>query len=282
MSDGKALWTQIQSRKVAIGRAAVWFMGQHGFVIKLAGKIICIDLFLSEGHGRLVPPPLSPSDVRGADLIIGTHDHIDHIDRPIWPGLAAASPHAVFIVPELVRQNICTELKLDAGRVRGLDDGRHIDFGPLRITGVAAAHEFLDQDPKTGCHRFLGCVIEADGLAIYHAGDTCLYEGFHDRLRRWHKLDLMLLPINGRDGTRLRKNILGNMTFQEAADLAGTIKPGVVVPTHFDMFAANLGDPTAFADYVQVKYPQQRVHVPRVGECFEVELRTAQDKAQPR
>jgi L-ascorbate metabolism protein UlaG (beta-lactamase superfamily) len=272
MTSGSALWTEIQSRPVPSGQAALWFMGQHGFVIKLAGKIICIDLFLTAGHGRLVPPPLSPANVRGADLIIGTHDHLDHIDRPSWPAFAAASPDAVFVVPELVRQSVCAELKLDPKRLQGLDDGRQIDLGPLQITGVAAAHEFLDQDPATGCHRFLGCVIEAEGLAIYHAGDTCLYEGLLDRLRRWPNLALMLLPINGRDGRRLRKNILGNMTFQEAADLAGTIKPGLVVPAHFDMFAANLGDPDAFVDYVQVKYPKQPALVPRVGECFLIGL----------
>lgn len=267
---GKELWERIQASQVPRGSARVWFMGQHGFVIKLANKLICIDLYLSENESRLVPPPVAPAEVRGADMIIGTHDHIDHIDRPIWPALAAASPGATFIVPELVREGVCRDLGLDGTRVVGLDDHRHVTLGPIKLSAIPSAHEFLNRDPETGLHPFLGIVIEADGVAIYHAGDTCLYEGLHANLRRWQHLDAMLIPINGRDAWRYKKNVLGNMTFQEAADLAGTIKPGVAVPTHFDMFAFNPGDPQAFADYVEAKYPGLPVQIPRVGESFDV------------
>ena len=45
-----------------------------------------------------------------------------------------------------------------------------------------------------------------------------------------------------------------NMTFQEAADLAGELRPGLVIPGHWDMFADNPGDPDAFTDYLAVKY----------------------------
>ena len=44
------------------------------------------------------------------------------------------------------------------------------------------------------------------------------------------------------------------MTFQEAADLAGELRPGLVLPGHWDMFADNPGDPEAFMDYLNVKY----------------------------
>ena len=45
------------------------------------------------------------------------------------------------------------------------------------------------------------------------------------------------------------------MTFQEAVDLAGELKPTAVIPGHWDMFADNPGDPAAFADYLDAKYP---------------------------
>jgi L-ascorbate metabolism protein UlaG (beta-lactamase superfamily) len=47
------------------------------------------------------------------------------------------------------------------------------------------------------------------------------------------------------------------MTFQEAADLAGELRAGTVLPGHWDMFEGNLGDPDAFADYADAKYPGQ-------------------------
>ena len=45
------------------------------------------------------------------------------------------------------------------------------------------------------------------------------------------------------------------MTFQEAADLAGELSPRAVIPGHWDMFADNPGDPAAFEDYLDAKYP---------------------------
>ena len=43
----------------------------------------------------------------------------------------------------------------------------------------------------------------------------------------------------------------------EAADLAGELRPGLAIPGHWDMFAGNTGDPDAFMDYIDAKYPGQ-------------------------
>ena len=67
-------------------------------------------------------------------------------------------------------------------------------------------------------------------------------------------IDAALLPINGRDGARYRVGFIGNMTFQEAVDVAGELGPKLALPGHWDMFAENPGDPAAFADYLDAKY----------------------------
>ena len=115
----------------------------------------------------------------------------------------------------------------------------------------------------------LGLVFEVNGCTFYHAGDTCIYEGLQTKLREW-ELDVMLLPINGRDAKRLAAGCIGNMTYQEAADLAGALRPRVVIPAHYDMFANNSGDPTAFAEYVRIKYPDLRAHICIHGQRFEI------------
>ena len=135
----------------------------------------------------------------------------------------------------------------------------------MRISAIAAAHEFLDQDEKTGHYPYLGFIIEAEDLTIYHAGDTCVYDGMISKLRRWN-FDLMMLPINGRDAVRLKANLIGNMTFQEAVDLAGTLETRYVVPAHYDMFSDNPGNPKAFADYLGVKFPGVHAIIPDYGE----------------
>lgn len=261
---GTTLVQAIQATIPAAGEAVIWWLGQHSFIVRFANATVYIDPFLSDHGKRRVPPLLKPEEAVNADIVVGTHDHRDHIDREIWPALAAAAPEAVFVVPERLRAGLVQDLKLAPARVVGIDDGREYSRGGVRIDGLPAAHELVDRCPETGLNRFIGVVVSCDGCSVYHSGDTCLYEGLHERLRAL-KPTAMLLPINGRDAERLARNCIGNMTFQEAADLAGAIRPRLTVPAHFDMFLGNMEDPRRFADYMRIKYPDLRTIIPEYG-----------------
>lgn len=265
MRTGQDLIRDIDSCQVPEGSVAAWWLGQHSFVVKAGDSVIYIDPFLTPMERRQVPPLLTPEQVCHASLICGTHDHVDHIDREVWPALAKASPGARFVVPDLLRESLARDLAVPDERFVGLDDGRTARIGDVRITGVAAAHEFLDRDPASGRHPYLGYVMEANGCAVYHSGDCCIYEGLQTKLRRWN-LDVAFLPINGRDAQRLAAGCIGNMTYQEAADLAGALRPGLTIPAHYEMFANNSQDPEPFLDYMRVKYPHLKTLRPEHGE----------------
>ncbi|MEW6250805.1 MAG: MBL fold metallo-hydrolase [Planctomycetota bacterium] len=264
MLTGRDLIADIDAYQPRRGEFALWWLGQHGFVLKLGRTVFYIDAYLTPDPRRLVPPLLRPEEVANADFILGTHDHGDHIDRPAWPALAAASPNAKFMVPLLLRSRLCSELGLPPARVIGLDDQRTFSRGNLRLTGIAAAHEELAPDPANGCHPALGYVIAAGSATIYHAGDCCVYAELSTQLRRWD-LDLMILPINGRDDVRRAAGIIGNMDAYEAAGLAGVVAPGCVVPSHYDMFADNPGDPQLFAGHLRERHPEQKFVLPEHG-----------------
>ena len=254
------LLADIDSCQVNSGELALWWLGQHSFIAKFGRTIVYLDPFLTPLKGRAVPPLLAPNEIAHADLIFGTHDHADHIDRPVWPALAKASPRARFVVPALLKKRLANELGIPDERFIGLDDGQSVTAGGLKISAVAAAHEFLDQDPRTGQYPYLGYILEGNGCTLYHAGDCCIYEGLQTKLRQW-KIGVALLPINGRDAVRYASGCIGNMTYQEAADLAGAIEAGLAIPAHYDMFAANSADPRAFTEYMRVKYPARKTHV---------------------
>ena len=128
-----------------------------------------------------------------------------------------------------------------------------MQIGDITIHAIPAAHEFLSPDGE-GRYPCLQYIIEGSGKRIYHAGDTLRYEGMLPLLQAFGPIDAALLPINGRDGARYRRDCIGNMTFQEAVDLAGELRAGLVIPGHWDMFADNPGNPRAFADYLDAKY----------------------------
>lgn len=263
------LINQVVAWSGAGARAAFWWLGQASVVLKIKNKVIYIDPYLHPHELRLVPPLLKPAQVTNADLVLCTHDHEDHLDHWALPGIAAASGQAVFVVPAPSRRTVI-DLGIDSARVVGLNAEQKHQAGGITITAVKAKHEFFDQS-EDGAFPYLGYVIQTDDVSVYHAGDTLVYDGLALRLMECGKLTLMFLPINGRDAARYRMGCLGNMTYQEAVDLAGELRPQLVVPMHYDMFAFNSEDPKKFADYLEVKYPGAHSWVGLPGARVEVQ-----------
>lgn len=266
LNKGIDLINEVDKCTVKSGNAAFWWIGQAGYIVKLDDTIIYLDAFLSERNDRNIPPLLKPKEVVNADFIFGSHDHADHIDRDVWHQISLSSPKAKFVVPKLLIKALSKDLKISESRFIGLDDNMTVSDKNIKITGVAAAHEFLDQDQQTGNFPYLGFIIEGNGCKIYHSGDTCIYEGLYSKLRKLGRLDIMFIPINGRDAERYARNCIGNMTYQEAADLAGTIRPKIAVPGHYEMFTGNSENPSLFADYMDVKYPKVKYWIGKHGE----------------
>jgi L-ascorbate metabolism protein UlaG (beta-lactamase superfamily) len=106
---------------------------------------------------------------------------------------------------------------------------------------VPAAHESIHKDEQGRCN-YLGYVVEFGNWTVYHSGDTVHYPGMEDILRRW-KIDLALLPINGRDPAR---RVAGNLNGHEAASLAKAIGARMVIPCHYEMFSFNTATPDEF------------------------------------
>ena len=257
----------VQDTSTPFGTAALWWMGQMGLWVKLGETVLSMDYFASEREDRRVPPPVPAEQVRGIDAFLGTHDHLDHIDHEAWQVWAKNCPEALFVFPALHAEAVTAD-GITPERQRGMGEGHACQIGDVTVRAIAAAHEFLHADPDTGLHPCLQYIIEGNGVRLYHAGDTLRYEGMLGKLQALGHIDAALLPINGRDGERYRRNCIGNMTFQESADLAGELRPGVVIPGHWDMFAGNLGDPAAFADYLDAKYPGLPCRIPVIGETI--------------
>ncbi|MBT3268194.1 MBL fold metallo-hydrolase [Candidatus Poribacteria bacterium] len=262
MLQHEALLADVTSYESAPGSVAFWWMGQHSFIVRLGNHTIYIDPYLTPSDSRRTPPLLRPDEVTNADIVLCTHDHGDHIDPGAVPGIAAASPEAFFVAPRTARQRML-DLEVDPVRLVSLDaEDTYVAEG-IRVTAVKGKHEFFDRDEALG-YPYLGYVIEAGDVTVYHAGDTILYDGLIATLAPW-RIDVAFLPINGRDARRLKANCLGNFTFQEAVDVAGDIEAGYAVPTHYEMFEFNSADPQDFVDYLAVKFPAIRTWVGEPG-----------------
>ena len=243
-------------------RVTITWLGQMGLRVEIGGKKLLIDYFASDAPGRRIAPPIPMDGVADIDAFLGTHDHLDHIDHGAWRVWARTCPEARFIFPSMHARAVTGD-GIPAERQLPVDAGGCVRLGEVTIRAIPAAHEFLAPDEQ-GRFPCLQYIVEGGGRRIYHAGDTLRYEGMLPALKAFGPIDAALLPINGRDGKRYRSDLIGNMTFQEAADLAGELRPTLVIPGHWDMFASNPGDPDAFADYLDAKYgPGIRCVIPK-------------------
>lgn len=255
---------------------AMWWLGQASIALRGAGTTLYIDPFFSDYPNRLVPPPFAPAMAAPADYVLCTHEHADHFDPQTLSGLAQASPNARFVVPLPVVEQM-QALGIAPERVLGVQPGEVVHLDAVTLFSVPACHglkappatydfEFVEREGKS-LYRFLGYILEVGGVRLYHAGDTVIYEGLVERLREM-EIDLAFLPINGRNYFREQHNIVGNMDEREAADLAVAAGVKLLVPIHYEMFAANQGRPGTLVDYVQARYPQLSCLIPAHGRRF--------------
>ena len=262
------------------GRVALWWLGQAGFAVRFGGRAFWIDPYLSDSlavkyrhaefqHVRLMPPPIDPETVGELDWIFCTHRHGDHMDGPTLGALARGTA-CRFHVPASAVEHATAALHLPAERVVALRAGRAVALDrDVRLTPIPSAHEALDVNER-GEHLYLGLIFRLGGLTIYHAGDCCPYDALADALRP-HRVDIALLPVNGRDAFRAERGVPGNFHFEEALALCETLEIPRLIPHHVGMFAFNTVDPADLRARIDRSAGRVAVHVPELGRALVLE-----------
>jgi L-ascorbate metabolism protein UlaG (beta-lactamase superfamily) len=211
---------------------------------------------------------MTAAPIRGAELtdvawVFASHKHSDHLDPGTLPDLFRASPDARLVLPAAL-VDYAAGLGLDRARLVGTRGDETIQAGALTVHPLPSAHPGLDYDETSG-YPFLGFVFQVDGLTLYHSGDTLVYDGLAERLKRF-SIDIAFLPINGTDERRNQLHVPPNMNAAEAVALAREVGVKLVIPHHYDMFTfntADVGEFTGLADAAGQPYA-----VLRCGERF--------------
>lgn len=238
----------------ATGDLEFAWMGQAGFVFKVGTLLIGIDLYLSDSlaekyrtsyfpHKRMMPPPISPQQVKPLAVLASTHGHTDHMDAgtigPIYRDSGERGP--LFICPRAETAK-AMERGVPTNRILCLDAYETFIASPkgkegYAFTALPAAHEGLSQD-SAGNHLYLGYVMDIAGYRIYHSGDCIPYPDLGKTLRAL-EIDIALLPVNGRDEARSSHGVPGNFTIDEAIRLKAEAGIPLIVAHHFGLFDFN-------------------------------------------
>lgn len=235
-------------------RLHLWWLGQSGVLVQWQGHHLLIDPYLSDSltrkyagtgrpHVRMTERVVAPERLDFVEVVTSSHNHTDHLDGETLIPLMKANPGLTVVVPRANLSVAAERLQVRPGRLTPIRVGdATLPLGPFSLEAIPAAHESIEQD-ENGDHRFQGYVIQAGPWTLYHSGDCVPYQGLAARLKKW-RIDIALLPINGRDPAR---GVAGNFTGEEAAQLGKEIDAGLVIPCHYEMFEFNTVSPDEFA-----------------------------------
>jgi len=249
------LSARIATTRVTEGKVAVFWLGQAGFVIKDSrDRVIAIDPYLTDcverayGFKRMIPKLIAPYDL-DLDILITSHDHLDHFDIDAVPCLMANRKTRLLGSGTAAAKAV--ELGIDKGRVTAMKPGDVAEFEGITIKAVYADHGELAPDA-------LGIVLTLEGIKIYYAADTA-YNPEVIKTAKAEKPDIMIVPINGQ---------YGNLNSTEAAMLTRDAGARVSVPCHFWTFLVHRGDPQEFVEEMGKYAPECRIQLLCQGEMF--------------
>jgi L-ascorbate 6-phosphate lactonase len=252
---------------------SIRYLGQEGFWFRHGGVSVLVDPYLSHSGdtapdapvywSRNYAPPVRAGELRGVDIVLCSHDHLDHTDPETLMAIAEASPGCRFAGP---KSSVATMQRagLAPERTVTLNAGDSRRIGEVEIRVLASAHESYQQDAR-GFHEFLGYVLLWRGLTLYHPGDTVRTEQL-DRDLSPYRVDIGFLPINGRDESRSKSGIVGNMDGAEAIAFAQRHDFGLLVPMHYDLYSNNGASLPEFVALLDARDPKRRFKAFRPGE----------------
>jgi L-ascorbate metabolism protein UlaG (beta-lactamase superfamily) len=210
--------------------AAAW-IGHATVLLRVGGLTLLTDPVFSRRVGlglglatagplRLQRPALELSELPPVDVLLLSHAHFDHLDRPTLARLPRHSRVVTFAgVGDLVRD-------LGFAEVVELDWGRSFALGRLTITGLPAQHwgarTFYDTHRRYGAF-----LLDAGDRRVLYGADTA----YHEQWRGLGPVDLAVLGIGAYD-----PYVASHATPEQAMRMADHVEARHVLPVHHSTF----------------------------------------------
>lgn len=200
----------------------ITWLGQAGLYIELEDMSIMIDPYLSSSVEKVNPAAYRrfPVDKVALDLrpdvLIFTHDHLDHFDPETAPVFLGGDHKMTVLSP--------TSVYLKAREYKNghnyVEFNRHVRWtqGNARFYSTKAVHS----DPFA-----IGVIIEdlSSGKKLYVTGDTLYSSDIFEDVP--NDVYALFLPING---------VGNNMNISDGKDFAKRVGARFTVPIHFGLF----------------------------------------------
>jgi N-acyl-phosphatidylethanolamine-hydrolysing phospholipase D len=237
LEDGHVLPTSQAKTALAgaNGTDSVTWLGHAGFLMRLNGLWVACDPFLSEyaspvpplGPKRFAPPSLAVADLPPIDVLLLSHNHYDHLDRPTLERLPL-SADATLVCPLKVSGYLDTSR---FARVIELDWHQPAELPGLRITCLPSIHFSARTLWDRNQSLWGGFLLATPRSRIYFAGDTAFGPVFEELGASYGGVDLALLPIGAYEPRKLMQ--ASHCTPEEAVEIGRQFRARQVLGMHW-------------------------------------------------
>ena len=178
----------------------IWWLGHAAVLLRLNQQYILIDPALSSrasplsfaGPQRKTPAPLSIADLPRLDVVLISHNHYDHLDRPTVKAIVRRFPQATFIVP-LGLAKWCRAQGVK--QVHQLDWWQPFTVGDLCFDAVPARHWSMRTPRDRNRSLWCGWVVRSASVRFWFSGDSGYSHSLPEIAARLGPFSLAALPI---------------------------------------------------------------------------------------
>ena len=245
----------VSDKNIPSGELVLYWLGGASFIIKNSKIAIGLDLYLSDscrnekGEFKRIMPEFIEANALKLDYLIATHDHGDHFDYGAVKELINENNNTKLIGPNSVLK-AAKKLGIEDLKFIKLNRGETVKIDDVIFTAVLADHGSYSPD----C---IGMVIKINEINIYYTSDSCYKPDLLDSLSLKDKIDILIVPINGK---------FGNPDARDASYITYLVNPKFVIPCHYWMFKEHGGDPGEFNTYCTDIVPDIKIMIPAIGE----------------
>ncbi|MEN8243417.1 MAG: MBL fold metallo-hydrolase [Thermodesulfobacteriota bacterium] len=213
------------------------WLGHSSILIAVDGKTILVDPVLEKraspfswiGPKRFHPPPVTADGLPSIDVVLITHDHYDHLEKPTMKQLASKT--GLFLVPLGIGE-LLEDWGIAPEKVRELDWWEHHSVGSLSFTATPAVHYarrgLFDGDERLWC----SWAVRGQTRKLFISGDSGYFDGFKKIGEKMGPFDITFLKIGSYDEMWKQIHMLPEEAVRQHLDLGGSL----LVPLHWATF----------------------------------------------
>ncbi|WP_156792283.1 MBL fold metallo-hydrolase [Desulfotalea psychrophila] len=219
----------------SIGGDRITWLGHASFLIRVSGKTILTDPFLTEfasplswaGPRRFAGAGIPMDRLPPIDIIIVSHDHYDHLDDE---SVRCLDKDKIEVVVPLGLKSFFSERGY--GRVTELDWNESIALGELTLTALPAIHNSGRSIKNRNQTLWASWLIESSTKKMLFVGDTGYSETIFKLIgRQYGPLDYAILPIGAYAPRKLMR--MSHINPEEAVTVGNEIRAFTLIASHW-------------------------------------------------